>query len=133
MSILRRRRLSGDLAEAERRFEDTLVHVERAKDAVTAAVPVARVAPVSLAEALFGFEAELIAAGAGMDAWRIDELADEWSSCRDGIEEAHARAEAIRLEAPAMGFESLVEVIGDLIAPLEPFEETAERFVELRR
>lgn len=133
MGLFARKRLPAPLAAANGRFAAVLRHVERAKEEVMAAVPVARVLPRTLAEALLGFDTELLEAQERMGAWRVDELAREWDSCADGISESLRLSEALRIEAPEMGFESLVGMIGDLIVPLEAFERAAERFEELKR
>ncbi len=71
---------------------------------------------------------------AGMDSWRAPELEDVWRRADAGLEEALALAERVRTEAPEPGaFEGLIGLIGDLLAPLEPFASVDERFRELRR
>lgn len=105
--------------------------VERAKEALVAAVPTARSPGRPLAEALAEFEDELREAESRMAAWRHEELERERTSCRDGLREALRRAEVLRLDAPELGFEPLLATVGDLIAPLEAFETAAERLREL--
>jgi hypothetical protein len=102
--------------------------VERAKADLVAAVPSPRGVPGrSLAEALTAFEDGLRRAIDELDGWRTDD--DEIRrSCRSGIEESLTRAERLRLEAPALDYEALVTVVGDLIAPLEVFAR-AERML----
>lgn len=131
--LLRRRHLPARLASAEERFEVVLAHVERAREAMMAAVPVGRVAPATPAESLFAFDTELRAARDGMDAWRVPEIETEWTSCDAAIGEALVLAEAFRSGSPDLGFESLVGTIGDLLAPLEAFGAAADRFRALRR
>lgn len=71
------------------------------------------------------FEDGLGRAAAELDGWRTGDP-DIRRSCRLGIEEALARAERLRLESPALDYEGLVTVLGDLMAPLDVFAE-AER------
>ena len=123
-----RRRRSG---EAYGAFGRVLEDVERAKQAVVAAVPSARAPGRPLADALFEFEARLSSADAGMDGWRSESVTAEWRACRAGIAEARARGERLRLEAPDLGFESLLGVIQELIDPLDPFEEAGARLREV--
>ena len=73
------------------------------------------------------FETRLASAESRMDAWRSEAVAVEWDACRAGIAEARARAERLRLQAPALGFESLLGTIQELIDPLEVFEQAAAR------
>jgi hypothetical protein len=69
-----------------------------------------------------------------MDGWRAPEVEAEWSAAASGLDEALELAERIRTEASSpAGFEGLIGVIGDLLAPLEAFEAAAARFRELRR
>jgi hypothetical protein len=115
-------------------FRAVVAHVERAKNALTDAVPTTRLPGTPLAEALHVFDEELAAADDEMPAWRSDQLEDAWRACARALDEARALAERLRLgaEAPA-GFEGLIGTIGDLLAPLDAFEEAADRFRELRR
>jgi hypothetical protein len=121
-----RRRAPPDAALVRRAFEATLERVEAAKASLVAAVPTARVEGRPLADAVLGFEGELRAALSGMDAWRRNEHERLWRNCRDGIGDALRRAERARLGAPALDFEALVDLIGEMMAPLDPFAE-AER------
>jgi hypothetical protein len=107
-------------------FDVVLRRVEAAKSVLVAAVPTARVEGRPLADAVLGFEGELRAALEGMDAWRRNEHERLWRACRDGVEDALRRAERARLEASARDFEALVDLIGEMMAPLDPFAD-AER------
>lgn len=125
MRFLRRGR-SGRAGDPERAaFWAVAADVERAKEALLSAVPGPRRAPTPLAAALAGFEAALREAAAGMGTWRSPATEESWERCRAGLEEAARRAERLRLEAPALDFEALVLVLGDLMAPLEAFGEAA--------
>jgi hypothetical protein len=102
--------------------------VEAAKRGLVAAVPSPRGAPGRpLAEALLAFEDGLRQADVRMDAWRLPELDDAWLACRDALAAALDRAERLRLEAPALDYEGLVAVLGDLLAPLEAFGDAEAR------
>jgi len=108
-----------------------LEEVERAKQAVVGAVPSARAPGRPLADALFEFETRLASADSRMNAWKGESVAVEWEACRAGIAEARARGERLRLDAPELGFESLLGTIQELIDPLEVFEQAAARMREL--
>lgn len=98
-----------------------------------AAVPVARVAPRPLAEALFEFDTELMKAQRGMAGWRADGLSDRWAACNDALASSLAMSQRVRLEpSDELGFETFVGMIGDLIRPLEAFEAALARFEELK-
>jgi len=131
--VFRRRRLPEDLAAAYQAFEAIVPPLERAKTALTESVPRTRLPGRSLAETLLEFEEGLREVAAGMDAWRAAEVEDAWLAASEGLTEARALAEQVRVEAlPPAGFERLIGLIGDLIAPLEAFSAAADRFGELR-
>jgi hypothetical protein len=106
------------------RFLAALEQVEDAKRALLAAVPSPRGIPArSIAEAVLAFEEGLRSADALMAGWRDPQTEGAWTRCDAGIRLAAERAERLRLDAPALDYEGLVTVLGDLIAPLEAFEE----------
>ena len=58
-----------------------------------------------------------------MPSWRTPEAEDVWRECLEAIHGALVAAERLRQEAPALDYEGLVTVLGDLMSPLEVFEE----------
>lgn len=111
------------------RFLAVLDHVEAAKRALLAAVPSPRGIPGrSVAEAVLAFEEALRSANDLMPGWRDPRTEDAWTRCAAGIRVASERAERLRLDAPALDYEGLVDALADLIAPLEAFGD-AERSV----
>jgi hypothetical protein len=76
-----------------------------------------------LADALMAFEDGLRDAGRSMDGWRTPETEGAWVACRDALGEARSAAERLRLEAPSLDYESLVAVLGDLMDPLDAFDD----------
>lgn len=132
--ILRRRRLPEDLRDAFEAFRGVVAGVERAKSALTEAVPTTRLPGRPLAEALLEFQDGLREALGEMPSWRVGEVREAWDACVDGLERSLDMADRLRMEAPhPEGFETLIGTIGDLLAPLEAFELAAERFRDLRR
>jgi hypothetical protein len=132
--FFRRRRLPSVLEASRRAFQDVLPELEYAKSALLASVPGTRLPGRPLAETLLEFEEGLRQVRAGMETWRIPEVQDAWTRASDGLDEAIQRAERVRLSASApTGFEELIGLVGDLMAPLEAFGDAAERFRELRR
>ncbi|MFM8944828.1 MAG: hypothetical protein ACKOI0_06275 [Actinomycetota bacterium] len=120
-----RRRLPAHLDAPYAAFAATLLAIGRAKDALLASVPTTRIAGRPLAASLVDLEVALAEAAATMDGWHHED-----------VDAAAARglAERVRLEAEMPeGFEALVGTIGDLLAPLDAFEEAEERFRALRR
>jgi hypothetical protein len=117
-----------------RAFHDVVIALERGKSALTASVPGTRLPGRPLAETLLEFEEGLRQARPGMQAWRTPEVQDVWTRASEGLDEAIDLAERVRLAAPAPeGFEGLIGLLGDLMAPLESFGDAAERFRELKR
>jgi hypothetical protein len=134
VSALRRRRLPDELEARRRAFEALIPDLERAKAALTESVPGTRLPGRPLAETLLEFEDGLAAVAARMEDWRAPEVEDAWLAADAGVAEARARAERVRLSAePPAGFEGLIGLVGDLLAPLEAFAAATERFRELRR
>ena len=69
-----------------------------------------------------------------MDGWRAPEVERAWLEASAGLDESLELAECVRTEgAPPQGFEGLIALIGDLLAPLDAFDEAVERFRALRR
>jgi len=131
---LRRRRLPEDLQAPATALDELLPVLERAKTALTQAVPGTRLPGRPLAEALWAFETDLRDVEVLMAAWRTPEVETEWAAASVGLFETLGLAERLRTTGgEPRGFEELIGVIGDLLAPLEAFEAAAARFRELRR
>jgi hypothetical protein len=103
-----------------------LALVEDGKERLLAAVPTARRRGIAPAEGLLGFEESLREARHAMPGWRDAVIGDDWNACDEALRESLRRAEALRMEAPALEFEALLGAFGDLIAPLDAFEDAAE-------
>ena len=130
---LRRRRLPEHLEAPARAFDDLLPPLERARAALTGSVPGTRLPGRPLAETLSEFEDGLREVRDGMDAWRSADVEPEWEACSRGLDEALALADRVRTEGvQPEGFEGLIGLIGDLLAPLDAFERASTRFRELR-
>jgi hypothetical protein len=129
MRLLRRRRLPPELRDAFAAFGLVVALVERAKDALTAAVPSTRAAGRPLPDALSEFEEDLRHARDRMREWRRPEVEASWLACASAIDEALASAERLRVEAPEIaGFEGVIGALDRLLAPLDRFEEAFAAF-----
>jgi hypothetical protein len=129
-----RRRVPEDVAGSLRAFGAVVPALDRARSALTASVPSTRLPGRPLAEALLEYEGALDEIAAGMDAWRAAVVEEVWVRCDRSLIEARRLAERVRTRAPAPdGFQGLIGLIGDLLAPLDAFDDAAERFRELRR
>lgn len=127
--MLGRRRLPASLERPFEAFLSVLEEVEPAKAALSSVMPTTRLPGRSLPDALMEFEERLDLARAHMPGWRAAEVQEEWTACDAGVAEALGRARRLREEAPDLGgFEGLIWAVGELLAPLEPFERAAERF-----
>ena len=130
---LRRRRLPEHLEAPARAFDDLLPQLERARAALTGSVPGTRLPGRPLAETLSEFEDGLREVRDGMDTWRSADVEPEWEACSRGLDEALEFADRVRTEGvQPEGFEGLIGLIGDLLAPLDAFERASTRFRELR-
>ena len=130
---LRRRRLPDHLEAPAKAFDDLLPPLERARAALTGSVPGTRLPGRPLAETLSEFEDGLREVREGMDAWRSADVEPEWEACSRGLDEALEFADRVRTEGvQPEGFEGLIGLIGDLLAPLDAFERASTRFRELR-
>jgi hypothetical protein len=128
----RRRRFPEHLEEPASAFDELLPALERARSVLTESVPGTRLPGRPLAETLSEFEEGLREVRVGMDAWRSPDLEPEWDACSRGLDESLAVADRVRTEgAHPEGFEGLIGLIGDLLAPLDPFERAATRLREL--
>ena len=131
---LRRRRIPEELRAPARAFDDLVPVLERAKAALTDAVPGTRLPGRPLAEALWAFETGLREAEERMAAWRAAEVETEWIAADAGLAQALRLAERLRTaDDEPRAFEELIGVVGDLLAPLEAFEAASARFRGLRR
>ncbi len=124
---MRRSRRGPDLSQAILEgLAETLAHVDRAKQALLGAVPSPRGAPgTPLAEALLVFEGEVRAGAVSMASWREPRIEDAWQAGDRALRRALTAAERLRLAAPALDYEGLVAVLGDLMDPLDAFEDVA--------
>jgi hypothetical protein len=124
--------LPEHLEAPARAFDDLLPALERARAVLTESVPGTRLPGRPLAETLSEFEEGLREVRGGMDAWRSPDLEPEWDACSRGLDESLALADRVRtVGAHPEGFEGLIGLIGDLLAPLDPCERAATRFREL--
>jgi hypothetical protein len=132
--MLRRKALPDDLRGALEGFRAAVRDIETGKDAMTATVPTTRLPGRPLAEAIALFEDHLGHAQDLMPAWRYPDVEGEWLACEAGIIESLGRARRLREDPPELGgFEGLIWVVDQVLAPLEAFEAAAERFRTLRR
>lgn len=128
----RRRSIRSGLEIPFRAFAEAAGGVEAAKRAALLAIPSSRGPVVALADALLGFREGLDVADSAMPGWRVAETEEVWDRCAAALEAARRAEEALRLGGGAFSHEALLATLGDLIATLDPFEEAARRFKELR-
>jgi hypothetical protein len=127
--MLRRRRQPPELARALDAFMDVYAFVDRARASVTEASPTTRFAGRPLPDVLAEYEEDLREALAMMPSWRRPELEGWWRPCGDAIARGLALAERLRTDAPAIGrFEQLIEVLGELLSALDPFDDARAAF-----
>jgi hypothetical protein len=133
LAVFRRKRLPGELQTQLQSFRGVVHEVEAAKSAMTGTVPSTRSTGTPLAEGIFELEQRLVAAQVLMPPWRHPDLEGEWLACDAGIRESLEQARRLREDPPELGgFEGLIWVVDQVLAPLEAFEAAAERFRSLR-
>jgi hypothetical protein len=131
--VFRRKRRQPADPGLHDRFMSCLVLVEEAKERLLAAVPSARRRGVTPAEGVMGFELSLREAQGAMSGWLDGTIGAEWDACDAALREALHRAERLRTEAPVLEFEPLLAAVGELIEPLDAFEDAAERLRKASR
>jgi hypothetical protein len=132
--MMRRKRLPTELESSLVGLREVVAEIQVGKEAMTGTVPSTRSAGTPLAEGILELEQRLAAAQGLMPAWRHPDLEDEWLACDAGIRESLERARRLREDPPELGgFEGLIWVVDQVLAPLEAFEAAAERFRTLRR
>jgi hypothetical protein len=132
--VLRRKRLPDEFAASLEGLRSVVEQVEAAKAAMTSTVPSTRLPGTPLAQAIAELEDHLGQAKDLMPAWRHPDVEERWIACDAGIAESLARASRLREDPPELGgFEGLIWVVDQVLAPLEAFEAAAERFRTLRR
>ena len=130
--IFRRKRLPPELQGPFVVFYSVLAQVEPAKAALTEVMPTTRMPGRSLPDALLEFEEGLVRGAELMPDWRAHDVESVWAACERGLADALDRARRFREEAPELGgFEGLIWAVEQLLGPLEPVAEAAERFREL--
>lgn len=113
-------------------FHEALIPLESGKEALVEMVPQARYPGRPFPESLRLFIDGLAATAELMPAWRDEALEADWRACDAGIRKARERAEHAAPAAEGRTFEGLLELVQELLDPLEPFERAEERFRELR-
>jgi hypothetical protein len=130
--IFRRKPFPPGLQAPFSAFRRVLAEIEPAKAALTDVMPTTRTPGRSFPDALAEFEAGLTRGVELMPAWRAVEVEPVWIACEAGVADALERAKRFREEAPELGgFEGLIWAVEELLGPLEPFVDAAERFREL--
>jgi hypothetical protein len=110
-------------------FEALAGMVERAKQALLAAVPRGRGPGAPLAEAVAAFEGCLRDAQACLDAWPADVHGAERRAVAGAVEQSLRRAEDLRLRASPHGYEELYALLGETLDPLDAVSEVGHRLV----
>ncbi len=104
-------------------LEAVVQRLEEAKVSLLSAVPSRRGPGLPLAQALAGFEEGLQEVRDRMPGWRSPRTEDAWQACREGLDLAAGTAQHLRLDASPQGYEELYTALGDILDPLDAFEQ----------
>ena len=123
----RRPELPEHLHDAWWGFLDCAEVIEGGRRQMLATLPAGRVEPAPIGVGLDAMQGAIDDARAWMDGWRIDELADEWDDCRQGLDEAERAIPEVRRVAATTGeLEELLGAMQEVVDPLDAFAD-AER------
>jgi len=127
-----RRQLPEALVPVLEAFHLAVVPLEEGKDALVGVVPQARYPGRPFPEALEAFVLGMEATERLMPAWRAPAVEELWRACDEGVRKARGRADRLAEGVSGLSFEGLLELVQELLDPLEPFERAEERFNDLR-
>ena len=121
------------LAPAWARFQEQAERVEQARQALLGCLPVGRVDPAPVPVGLDLLHDELIAVRAELDAWAVDELADQRRACAAAIVESlEAIAEARRVVDTTSELEAVLEAVAEVVEPLDVWADAERAWLRLR-
>lgn len=131
--MLRRKRMPESLAGPWETFRAQAERVEQARQALLGCLPVGRVDPVPVPVGLDLLHDELCAVRGELDAWRVDEVAEQWRGCADAIDEALGAVPAARAVATTTSeLEELLDAVTDVVEPLDAWGDAERRWLRLR-
>jgi len=131
--MLRKKTMPAELLSAWEAFQRQAERVEQARQALLRCLPVGRVEPAPIGLGLDLLRDELHAVRAEMDAWRVPAAEQDWTACREAVDEALAHIEPARRVSLETGeLEELLTAVTDVVEPLDAWA-TAERHWLKRR
>lgn len=109
--------------------------VQTARRVVLSCLPVGRVEPVPVAVGLDVLAEELAAVDGDLDAWRVEDVEQQWHACAAAIDEAvNAIPAAKDVAASSRELEELLGAVADVVEPLgDAFSAAERRWLSLRR
>lgn len=114
------------MAQAER--------VETARRVVLRCLPVGRVDPAPLGVGLALLRDELADVMQELPAWRVPEVETQWKAAEAALIEAADGIEAgERIAATTMELEVLLNAVGDVVTPLDAWQDAERGWRRLRR
>jgi hypothetical protein len=126
--MLRRKTMPPSLQPAWEAFAQQAEKVQTARRVVLSCLPVGRVEPAPVAVGLDLLAAELAAVSDDLDAWRVDDVEQQWRGCTESIDEALAAIPTAKeVAASSTELEELLGAVGDVVEPLGDAWEAAER------
>jgi ABC-type transporter Mla subunit MlaD len=126
---LRRAPLPPERAAAWTAFLRSAEQLDDGRSVLLATLPVGRIDPAPIALGTAAVRAALDEVAAGIDGWRVPELADEWEACRRAVEDARGRLGTIdRIAATTDELDHVLEEVRELMEDLEPFADAEAAF-----
>jgi hypothetical protein len=108
-------------------FLDCAEVIEGGRRVLLGVLPTGRVEPAPIGVGTDAVRRAVADAREWMPRWYLEELADDWRECQEALDEAETGCDEVDRVAASTGeLEELLEVVQDVIEPLDTFAD-AER------
>ena len=127
MVFSRKPELPVDRREPWRAFLDCVEVIEGGRRVLLGTLPTGRVEPSPIGVGTDAVRRAIVDARAWMPRWHLDELEPDWEDCRGALDAAERACDEVdEVAASTRELEELLEVVQDVIEPLDSFAD-AER------
>ncbi len=129
--LSRRPHLPAELEPAWWAFLDCCDVLEGGRRVLLGVLPVGRVEPAPITVGTSALRQSIEDVQAWMPGWRIDELADEWETCREALESTQGRLD--RIDAIAAETDELDDVLDPVRVMMDRLDAFADAEAAFRR